>query len=111
MMRVDGQWDIVQSNGFRVTVNIGQTGDNLQVQASHSGNSVFSQEPTTGFVNGTHIELTITWSDGSKGQYTGDLTPNKFALPGFFLAGETHDLNHPGSSATWSSEGRDFEPV
>lgn len=110
-MRVDGQWDIVQSNGFRVTVNIGQNGDTLTVQASHSGGQVHSIEPTTGSVSNTHIDLTITWSDGSKGQYTGDLTPNKFALPGFRLVGETHDLNHPGSHASWESEGRNFEPV
>jgi hypothetical protein len=110
-MRVDGQWEIVQSNGFRVVVNISQNGDVLTVQATHSGGRVFSKDPTSGFVRGTHIEMTITWSDGSKGQYNGDLTPNKFALPGFQLAGETHDLNHPGSRATWSSEGRDFEPV
>jgi hypothetical protein len=110
-MRVDGTWDIVQSNGFRVAVNIGQNGDALTVQATHSGGRVHSVDPTSGFVRGTHIDMTITWSDGSKGQYTGDLTPNKFALPGFRLAGETHDLNHPGSHATWSSEGKDFPPV
>jgi hypothetical protein len=110
-MRVDGQWEIVQSNGFRVVVNVKQDGDALTVQATHSGGRVFSKDPTSGFVRGTHIEMTITWSDDSKGQYNGDLTPNKFALPGFHLAGETHDLNHPGSTATWSSEGRDFQPV
>ena len=86
-MRVDGKWDIVQSNGFRVAVDIGQPSDELTVFATHSGGGVHSIDPTTGLVRGTHIELTITWSDGSKGQYNGDLTPNKFALPGFFLAG------------------------
>ena len=110
-MRVDGQWDIVQSNGFRVVVNIAQNGETLAVQASHSGGRVYSQYPTSGLVRGNHIEMTIAWSDGAKGQYNGDLRPNSFALPGFHLAGETHDLNHPGSSATWSSEGRDFQPV
>jgi hypothetical protein len=110
MMRVDGRWDIVQSNGFRVPVNITQNGDVLSVQASHSGGSVFSKDPTDGFVSGTHMELTITWSNGTKGKYTGDLTPNKFALPGFRLVGETHDMNNTASKATWESEGRDFEP-
>jgi hypothetical protein len=110
-MRVGGQWQIVQSNGFRVTVNIAQNGNDLRIQASHSGGRVFSKDPTSGFLRGTHIEMTITWSDGSKGQYIGDLSPNKFALPGFYLTGETRDLNHPGSHASWSSEGGDFDPV
>ncbi|RBY89393.1 hypothetical protein [Blastococcus sp. TF02A-30] len=110
-MRVDGRWDIVQSNGFRVAVNVAQRGDQLDVQASHSGGRVFSLHPTAGVVRGTHLDMTIVWSDGSKGQYTGDLRPNKFALPGFHLAGETRDLNHPTSRATWFSEGRDFQPV
>ena len=70
-MRVDGKWDIVQSNGFRVAVDIGRPLDELTVFATHSGGGVHSIDPTTGLVRGTHIELTITGAMDRKGSTTG----------------------------------------
>jgi kynurenine formamidase len=111
-MRVDGKWDMVQTNGYRVSVEIRQEGDNLKyIYATHSGGRYHSIYPTSGSVSGTHIEMTIHWNNGSVGKYTGDLTPNKFGLPGYYLVGKTHDQNNEWSKADWYSEGKDFSPV
>lgn len=108
-LQVGGRWDIVQSNGFRVLIDISQVGDQLSARASHSAGRVISRS-ATGFVRGPQFELTIEWSDGSKGLYTGVLTHGHFTPPPVgFLRGETRDLNNPGSRATWESEGRTFQ--
>src|SRR5437899_1604260 len=51
VIQVGGQWDIRQDNGFRVSVNINQEGDQLDAFCTHSGGSVRSRE-ATGFVRG-----------------------------------------------------------
>lgn len=108
-LQVAGDWDIVQSNGFRVNIRINQDQDRLSAFASHSNGSVQSIE-AKGFVRGPNFEMTITWNNGTKGLYTGTLTHGPFTPPPIgFLRGETKDLNHLGSHATWESEGRNFQ--
>ena len=59
---------------------------------------------------GASVELTLDWDDGSKGHYTGKLAHGPFTPPPQgFLRGDTKDLNNPGSTATWESEGRVFQ--
>jgi len=110
-MRVDGKWDMVQDNGYRVSLDISQQGDNLNIYATHSGGRYHSIHPTSGFVRGTHIEMTIHWNNGSVGKYTGDLTPNKFGLPGYYFDGKSQDQVNTWSTANWFSEGKSFSPV
>jgi hypothetical protein len=108
-LQVAGDWDIVQSNGFRVSIRINQDHDRLSAFASHSNGSVQSIE-AIGFVQGPNFEMTITWDNGAKGLYTGTFTHGPFTPPPIgFLRGETKDLNHPTSHATWESEGRNFQ--
>jgi hypothetical protein len=108
-LQVGGEWDIVQSNGFRVRMNVNQRKDRLSAFASHSNGSVQSTE-AKGFVKGPNFEMTIDWDDGSKGHYTGKLAHGPFTPPPQgFLRGDTKDLNNPGSTATWESEGRVFQ--
>jgi hypothetical protein len=108
-LQVGGQWDIVQSNGFRVSINITQVDDKLSAFASHSNGSVQSNE-ATGFVQGPHFEMTITWNNGTRGLYTAELSHGPFTPPPQgFLKGRTKDLNNPGSEASWESEGRVFQ--
>ena len=38
-LQVGGQWDIVQSNGFRVLIDVRQNNDQLSAFASHSNGS------------------------------------------------------------------------
>jgi len=108
-LQVGGEWDIVQSNGFRVRINITQDQDRLSAFASHSNGSVQSSE-AKGSVRGPDFEMTITWKNGTKGLYTGTLTHGPFTPPPQgFLKGRTKDLNNPGSEANWESEGRVFQ--
>src|SRR5262249_20306456 len=108
-MDVSGQWDMVQDNGFRVLINVTQTEDQLTATASHSGGQVLSTD-ATGFVRGPEFGITITWNNGTKGEYTGTFTRGNFdSPPNGFLKGSTKDLNNPGSHAGWFSEGRVFQ--
>jgi hypothetical protein len=108
-LQVAGEWQIVQTNGFRVAINITQDQDRLSAFASHSGGSVQSIE-ATGSVRGPDFEMTITWNNGTKGRYTATLTHGAFTAPPLgFLKGHTEDLNHPGSKADWESDGRVFQ--
>jgi hypothetical protein len=103
-LQVGGQWEIIQDNGFRVLIDVVQDGDRLSAQASHSAGSVRSRT-ATGFVRGPDFEMTIDWTDGTKGLYTGRLTAGPWApAPGGYLKGETRDLNHPGSRSPWHTE-------
>ena len=108
-LQVGGQWDIVQDNGFRVSINITQVEDQLSAFASHSNGSVQSTE-ASGSVTGPDFKMTITWDNGTKGEYTGKLTHGPFTPPPQgFLKGHTKDLNNPGSEADWESDGRGFQ--
>jgi hypothetical protein len=78
----------------------------LSAFASHSSGAVQSLD-AKGHVQGPDFEMTITWDDGSKGLYTGKPTHGPFTPPPIgYLHGRTKDLNHPGSEADRSSEGR-----
>jgi hypothetical protein len=107
-LQVSGKWDMVQSNGFRVLIDVTQEEDRLRAFATHSAGQVKSLD-ANGVVRGPQFEMTITWSDGSKGKYNGTLEQGNFDAPGHgFLKGRTEDLNHPGSAADWFSEGKVF---
>lgn len=109
-LRVGGKWDIVQTNGFRVHIDITQNNDELSAFASHSNGSVQSTE-AKGSVAGPDFKMTITWNNGTKGEYTGTLKHGPFTpAPGpGFLKGHTKDLNNPGSEADWESDGAVFQ--
>jgi hypothetical protein len=104
LLQVGGSWDIVQDNGFRVALNVTQTGDRLDAFATHSAGRVVSTE-ATGSVTSSHFDMTITWNDGSKGHYTGDWKRGVFdSGSNGYLDGTSVDVNHPGSHADWFSE-------
>ena len=108
-LQVGGQWEMRQSNGYRVAVNIMQTGDRLTASASHSAGRVQSRK-AEGFVNGTYFELTIEWNNGSRGLYSGEFSHGPFTPPPIgYLKGSTKDLDHTWSTATWESEGKNFQ--
>ena len=70
-LQVGGQWEIVQTNGFRVNMNVTQEQDRLSAFASHSNGSVQSLE-AKGSVHGPDFEMTITWDNGVKGLLMND---------------------------------------
>ena len=105
IMQVGGIWDISQSNGFRVNMNVTQNGEHLSAQATQMGHGITSTS-AEGTVTGGHFDMTIDWPNGTRGRYTGDFKQGHFGGPNQgHLEGRTVDLLHPGSSASWQSEG------
>jgi hypothetical protein len=108
ILQVGGKWDIVQRNGFRVTVDVRQT-ENRLTAAAVSDRGVHS-ESAEGFVQGPNFELIIKWQGGARGRYTGVFSHGPFTPPPIgFLRGETVDMDNPQSRAGWQSEGRNFQ--
>ena len=90
-----GTWQLYQSNGIAVTLNVTQDGGGRLYGTGVFGGTVGTIEQ--GAVDGTAIYFTIGWSNGSKGRYTGSLGPDRR------LSGTTFDLNNPTHQATWST--------
>ena len=107
-INVAGHWRITQDNGFVVDVSMEQNGQALDAFCTHSNGRVRSTQ-AIGNVNGDSMKLTITWDNGSKGEYTGRLEKGFFTkVNEGILKGRTRDLNHPASSAGWEVKDRIF---
>jgi len=108
VVNLAGRWQITQSNGSVVDVSMKQEGDRLSAFCTHSNGSVRSTD-ASGTVRGDSMILTITWDDGTKGEYTGRLETGHFArINEGILKGTTRDLFHPTSTATWEVMDRVF---
>jgi hypothetical protein len=107
MARVDGNWDIIQSNNTVVRVELRQTGDTL------SGTAQFRS--TSGTVDiesrmtGDRLVLVINWSDGHVGEYNGTIGALGGANGQGRLTGVTFDRTDTSSQASWFSS-RTFAP-
>jgi hypothetical protein len=88
-----GSWQLYQSNGFTVTLNVAQDGNGALYGSATDGSSVGTIQ--AGSVDATSIYFVIGWSNGATGRYTGSLGPDRR------LSGTTFDVNHPTSQATW----------
>jgi len=107
VLQVGGQWDIVQDNGFRVTVNLTQSGSTVGGSAHTSTNDSVGLR---GSVTATDLDMHIDWKGGARGHYTGTLSHGPFTPPPIgFLKGSTVDDNDRTSHATWQSEGKNFQ--
>lgn len=102
-LQVGGQWEIIQSNNATVKLNINQVGDEFSAVASHHDGRVRSID-ANGFVRNHNFQMTITWDDGTKGLYAGELTSTSEGT----LRGSAVDLNHLESIASWKSNGKVF---
>ena len=103
-LNVLGGWNIVQDNGYTVNLVInsqdpvtGQLTGTASTRGMSSGN-------VTGTVTSHGIDLNIPWNTGPIGDYHGERTANKFALPGGYFTGETHDEKSAATSP-WHSDG------
>jgi hypothetical protein len=102
---VDGTWDIVQSNEYKVRVTIEQPrdpdGNFADGDLSGSADEItphgtdVSQQILTGKLIGDSFEMLVDWHNGSIGQYSGNYDPAGN------LSGVTFDVNHPTAQATW----------
>lgn len=97
---VGGSWDARQSNGFVATFDLELRGRDgvFHGRASHSGGA--TQGHGEGLVTGNDFLYTVTWNNGSVGEYNG-----RFNAEGR-ITGVTFDKANPQSSATWSSSKR-----
>jgi hypothetical protein len=109
---VSGSWEIVQSNGYRVALDItqpretqfgpngpiGLLADGLLTgtadEITPKGTDV-SRQSLTGELLGDSFEIVVDWHNGSKGQYSGNFDPAGH------LSGVTFDVNNPKAQATW----------
>jgi hypothetical protein len=98
-----GQWDLQQSNGFNLTMELSQTGKAITGKASYgttSSGSVFSGgDPVTRTMG---VDGNIEADDfyvmiGTKGVYRGKVGASG-RMDGF-----TYDASNPSSKATWFS--------
>lgn len=102
---VDGIWELVQSNGFRVRVDIAQPRDlgggladgglHGAAKELNSSGAELAEANLSGALNGNSFEFIVAWPNGSEGQYTGNFDA------GGNLSGVTFDVAHPTSQATW----------
>ncbi|HWU05138.1 MAG TPA: hypothetical protein VN520_01795 [Streptomyces sp.] len=106
---IGGALKIVQSNGYTVYANFNQNGNQLSGYCEHSGGRVKSSG-VEGRVSGQHVDFTITWNNGSKGHYWGDLTQGHFTgSHQGILKGTSQDVNVPTSTASWEVHDRVFD--
>ncbi|MFF3556819.1 hypothetical protein ACWD4V_30055 [Streptomyces tsukubensis] len=91
-----GIWQIHQSNGHAVTVNLGQDGSG-RLWGTGSSGGTFGTIEEGAVVDGTSISFILRWPNGSRGRYTGN--------PGFDrrLSGITFDLSRPWNQASWAT--------
>jgi len=103
---VSGIWDIVQSNEYRVRVNIAQPRDfdgnladgdltGFASEITPHGTDVSDQTLDGGELSGDAFEIVVDWQNGTKGQYSGNFDPAGN------LSGVTFDVKHPTAQATW----------
>ncbi|MQS38988.1 hypothetical protein [Streptomyces katsurahamanus] len=91
-----GTWQIYQSNRQVVTVNVTQDSSGRLYGSAYHGSTSATIEYGA-VVDGTSISFNLSWSNGARGRYTGNLGADRR------LSGITFDLNHPSSQATWST--------
>jgi hypothetical protein len=109
---VSGIWEIAQSNGGKVRVNISQPrGFNNELadgdltgfthEITPDGTDT-SDQSLLGALNGDSFEIVVDWQNGTKGQYSGSFDPAGN------LSGVSFDVKNPTAQATWFREEPQF---
>jgi hypothetical protein len=88
---VEGRWDVIQSDGGRVTLDITQEGDQLRGSGTTGG--VAGHGIGQAILN--QFVFDIQWDSGPHGEYTG-----MFGINGR-LSGIAVDVNNLNSHAYW----------
>ena len=102
---VHGIWNIVQSNGYRVQVNIEQSEVNGVLVDGHlkgfaseftpHGTDISDQMLSSGTLSGDSFVMVIDWNNNTVGVYSGTFDPSGN------LSGVTFDQVTPSAQATW----------
>lgn len=91
---ISGRWQINQRNAQPV-FDLRQNGNKIDGQATSNGITA----PVHGSLINSKFDVLVTWSNDSKGRYTGTVGP------GMIFNGEGHDEMHPESRTAWSGTG------
>jgi hypothetical protein len=92
-----GDYSLHQSNGFIVQFNSTGPGAGGSAVALDSSGKTALTGTVTGNINGTRLDFTIRWDNGSAGHYSGLINADGFAR------GSTNDEANPGSIANWGA--------
>jgi len=101
---VDGIWELVQSNGFGVRVDIAQAQDASGLADGDLHGAAKELDPSgtelaeanlSRALHSDSVEFTVAWPNGTQGQYSGTFDA------GGHLSGVTFDIANPTSQATW----------
>jgi hypothetical protein len=95
---VRGQWQIIQTSGHVVDLNIqGEDADGTFDANGNSAHERFSGNGAISDARATDDEFVclISWDNGAKGRYSG-----RFDFQGR-LTGVCHDEAHPSAVASW----------
>ncbi|RDH76800.1 hypothetical protein DVS77_18275 [Mycolicibacterium moriokaense] len=91
-----------QSNGYHVSltgVNGKSASGGQAISTSDDGRTKTFGSISDGAITGRTVNLTIVWSESSKGIYNGTIGDD-----GKVHGGSTYDAMHPESRASWDSE-------
>jgi len=95
MVIVPQDWDLVQSNGARVHLNVVQFGNQREQLFGSARTGDFGT--LQGHTEARWLTFTIKWNGGSVGVYNG------FCNFDGTVTGSTFDQIHPESQALWHS--------
>jgi hypothetical protein len=94
---IGGLWDILQTNGFAVPINVEpvQPDGSFTLEAEENQGAV--RGTGAGHVNGNLVNFIVNWSNGTTGAYNGAFDDHGV------INGSTFDIKHPQSFAGWHS--------
>jgi hypothetical protein len=95
---IHGLWDIIQTNGFVVPINVAnfnKSDGSFSLEAEQGAGGVRGNG--NGNVRGEMVDFIVNWDNQTRGAYHG-----AFGQDGV-INGSTFDLANPGSFAGWHS--------
>jgi hypothetical protein len=90
---VTGTWSTQQGNGYAVTFNFSQSGQNLGGSAGYGSVS----GGLSGTIQGNQLNVVVGWSNGSRGRYVATVSQGS-------LTGTTSNVA-TGASTSWTGSG------
>lgn len=98
--QVDGKWTLYQRNGFRLPMNLRQSGD--FANGSTYGDAVLGSGNVRSLMDGKHFTMTINWQNGQQGYYEGNVEVQwNGSQQTFVLKGWMYDLSQPWNRVDW----------
>jgi hypothetical protein len=101
----NGEWTAIQSNNWEVLFDLNQTpegklsGDADAIPQFVGGETMDGDvDPNNSLLQENSVRIRVNWETGSKGEYSGGFNGKGR------IVGQTFDVSHPSSQATWVSD-------